>query len=216
MKPKKSNIEIVKSYLAGERPFVQVGYTVPKINRKEGEEWVDSQGQKWVQRNGYKTRINEQANMIRKASRQECECGQAIHFGDRHDQKFFLKTGKCYDCTIKFETELRVLGAFSHYENWKLLSNYLGYLEDMKRKIEDSIHYFQTEGDTLNVLCNSEGFLEKFRGLNTGDMLEAARKDLEEITKSIARVTKDKIKAKKIYDSEYAKALKRVKAATKK
>jgi hypothetical protein len=210
MRVKKSNIEIVKNYLAGERPFVSVGYTPPPIQRKEGEEWIDVSGQKWVQRHGYKTKVNEQANMIRESSKQKCACGQDINYGGRLDEKFFAKTGKCFNCIIEEETRLRVLGVYNHYEKYKLLSNYLGFLEDMKQKINDSIKCFSTESDTLSILCNGEGFLEKFRGMNTADLLIAAEKDLKEITEAIAKVTKDKAKAKKIYESELVKSKKRL------
>ena len=46
----KSNLDIVKDYVEGNRPFVQVGYD-PNLNnskRKEGEEWEDGQGNKWI------------------------------------------------------------------------------------------------------------------------------------------------------------------------
>jgi hypothetical protein len=208
MKIKKSNIEIVKGYLAGERPFVTVGYVPPPVQRKDGDEWVDTQGLKWVQRHGYKTRVNEQADMIREASQTKCACGQNIRYGNRLDEKFFIKTGKCFDCVVKEETELRILGVYPHYENYKMLSNYLGFLEDVKQKIEDSIKYFETESGTLEVLCNGEGFIEKFKGMDVEGLLETARKDLEEITSVIEKVTKDKEEAKKIYDDELKKARK--------
>lgn len=206
MKIKKSNIEIVRSYLAGERPVVMVGYTPHKHKKLEGETWIDNKGVKWIQRGGCKVQVNEQANMIREASRRKCSCGQDIQYGNRLDNKFFYKTGKCFDCVIKEETELRILGVYNYYENYKILSNYLGFLEDMKQKIEDSINYFETESNTLEVLCNSEGFLEKFKGMNTVELLEGAKKDLEEINKGIEKVSADKEKAKKIYDEELEKA----------
>lgn len=208
MNPKKSNIDIVKDYLSGTRPFIMVGYQPKAIRRKDGEEWVDVSGQRWVQRNGYKTKVNEQANMIREVSRRKCSCGQDITFGNKLDEKFFAKTGKCYNCLIEEETRLRVLGVFPHYEKYKLLSNYLGFLEDMKQKILDSIKYFEAESDSLKIICNSEGFTEKFQGINTTELLTAAKKDLEEITKAIAKVKKDKVAAKRIFVSEEKKALK--------
>lgn len=206
----KTNLQIVSDYLSGTRPFVTVGYVPKPVERKDGEEWVDTQGLKWVQRHGYKTRVNEQANMIREASQTKCSCGQDIKFGNRLDEKFFIKTGKCFDCIIKEETELRILGVYSHYENYKMLSNYLGFLEDVKQKIEDSIKYFETETGTLEVLCNGEGFIEKFKGMDVSGLLETARKDLAEITTAIEKVTADKNKAKKIYEGELKKARKKL------
>lgn len=209
----KTNLEIVQSYLNGERPFLQFGYTPkpPPTQRKLGEQWTDVHGITWEQKNGFKVQINKQADLIRQASSQKCKCGQNIQYGNRLDNKFFIKTGKCFDCIIKEETEYRVLGVYGFYEQFKLLSNYLGYLKDLKQKINDSIRYFQSEDDTLQVLCNSEGYLEKFQGLNTTQLLENAKKDLEEVTQSISIVSKDKQKAKKAFTSELSKARKEAK-----
>ncbi len=206
----KSNLDIVKSYLNSERPFVTVGYTPKTVTHKEGEEWVDSRGQRWRQTKSGKETVNQQAEMIRKLTKQKCSCGQDIRYGNKLDEKFFLKTGKCFECIIAEETRLRVLGVFPFYEKYKLLSNYLGFLEDMKQKIEDSIRYFQTEGDTINIVCNGEGFMEKFKGLNAEELLKSAQKDLKEIIVTMEEVAKNKAKAKKVYDSETARAIKRV------
>ena len=45
----KSNLAIVRDYLNGERPFIQVGYRAEDkyIIRKEGEEWTDINGKQW-------------------------------------------------------------------------------------------------------------------------------------------------------------------------
>ena len=206
MKVKKSNIEIVKGYLAGERPFVTVGYQPPVSERKEGERWVDASGVTWEQKDGWKTRVNEQAEMIRKASKQVCACGQEIRYGSKIDEKFFNKTGKCFDCIIKEENELHILGVFPYYETWKVICNYLGFLRDMKGKIEDSIRYFEGEDGTLKILCNGEGFIEQFKGLNTQELLDGAKEDLKKIIDLIEKVTNEKNEAKKIYDEKLAEA----------
>ena len=210
MHRKKSNIDIVKDYLSGTRPFIQVGYTAKEVKHKDGEEWTDISGKRWKMVDGGKISVNSQADMIRDMTRQKCGCGQDIRYGTRLDEKFFLKTGKCFDCVIKEETELRVLGVFPQYEHYKLMSNYLGFLEDMKQKIEDSVKYFASESDTLSVLCNSEGFIEKFKGMNTSDLLETAKKDLKEITELISKVIIEKAKVKKLYETSLAKAKKRL------
>ena len=52
----KSNLAIVKDYVEGNRPFIQVGYdsNLNNSKRKEGEEWEDAQGNKWIWKNGTK------------------------------------------------------------------------------------------------------------------------------------------------------------------
>ena len=209
MKKNKTNLQIVSDYLNGHRPWVQIGYTAAVKKRKIGEQWVDTTGVKWEQRDGYKTRVNEQAKIIRDASKQVCSCGQEIRFSGKLDELFYRKTGKCFDCLIKEETEYRVLGVFHLYERYKLISNYYGFITDMRSKIEDSIQYFEKdEGKSLDILCNSEGFIEKFKGLNTMELLENAKKDLREVDKTIETVTKDMKDAKKLFEQELKNAKK--------
>ena len=62
----KSNLNIVRDYVAGNRPFIQVGYD-PNLNnstRKEGEEWEDGQGNKWIWKNGSKIKVPKIAKII--------------------------------------------------------------------------------------------------------------------------------------------------------
>jgi hypothetical protein len=203
----KTNIQLVSDYLSGTRPFIQVGYSAATKKRKVGERWKDNNGVTWEQREGYKTRINEQASIIREASKQICSCGQEIQFAGRLDELFYRKTGKCFDCVIKEETEYRILGVFSLYERYKLISNYYGFIIDMKSKIEESIRYFEKdEGKSLDILCNSEGFIEKFSGLNTTELMKSAKKDLKEVDKTIALVTKDLKEAKQLFEEGLKKA----------
>ena len=202
MRVKKSNIQIVKDYLAGERPFIQVGYTKTAPERKEGEQWVDGKGVKWEQRDGWKTRVNEQANLIRSMSQRKCACGQDIRYAGKLDEKFFRRTSKCFDCVIKEETELRVLGVYPQYEKYKMISNYLGFLVDLRSKIKDSIKYFEGETGAMQMLCNGEGFLEKFTGVNHEELLKNAKADFKAISKTIRIVAKDKNKEKKKYETE--------------
>src|SRR5437762_8981525 len=103
MKKSKSNLEILSDYLEGKRPFVQTGYSPKSIRRKIGSIWTDKKGIKWEQKNGFKTRVNKQADLIRKLSEQKCKCGQNIKFGNRLDKILFPKTGMCYECTINEE-----------------------------------------------------------------------------------------------------------------
>jgi hypothetical protein len=56
MKKGKSNIDIVKDYLAGERPFIQIGYSGESYH-KEGEIWVDNKGVQWKKENGKAVRL---------------------------------------------------------------------------------------------------------------------------------------------------------------
>jgi hypothetical protein len=143
MYKQKSNIDIVRSYLNGERPFIQVGYSGNKHKyRAEGETWVDSGSVEWERRGGRNVRkTKSQGDTIRDAARQKCKCGLDVKWGTKSDRAFFGKTGLCEDCLINYETKLRVVGVYADYEKYKLLSNQISVLKEAREKIKDVMRY---------------------------------------------------------------------------
>ena len=202
---KKSNIQIVKDYLAGERPITQFGYTGKKyVKRKIGERWTDAKGVEWEQKESGPQRFNRVAEIIRETiGEQKCKCGADMKWGSKADRLFFRRTGLCEDCLIDYETKLRILGIFEAYEKYKLASNELGATKDLKVKIEDTLKYFSSGDTDITMLCNSEGFTERWKTTNAEEVVTNAKKDLEETTKRIDILTKfrDECKQKYIEDA---------------
>ena len=196
----KSNIEIVKDYLAGVRPFTQVGYTGKKyVKRAIGDRWVDADGQEWDQKVGGPTTVNRVAIIVKDALKQKCKCGQDIQWGTRLDRIFFSKTGMCENCLIDYETKLRIVGVYPEYERYKVVSNEIGHLNEAKAKIEEIVKYFtHNEGD-VTMLCNEEGFTERWKNTNKDQILKDAKNDLKMCKKLITALTKIKNEAKKKY-----------------
>lgn len=195
----KSNISIVKDYLEGNRPFTQIGYVPEAKSRSVGERWTDFRGVEWEQRNGYKTRINHQADIIRKVLEQKCKCGQAMKWGSRLDNLFYSKTGMCEKCLIDYETKLRILGIYPVYEKYKLLSNEIGFLKDAKQKLKEIIKFFTDNSGDVELLCNSEGFTERFKNTNKEKILRDSRADLTKIRRRLTEISKEKESAKSEY-----------------
>ena len=160
----KSNIDIVKNYLSGERPFIQVGYTgdVNKyIIRKEGETWSDSGGKNWIQTKSGPQTVTPLMDMIREETNDKCACcSREIRWGNKYDRKMFNKTTKCFDCLVEEETQLRIKGQYKLYETRKLLENELSYLKDIKQKLKESIEYLKSEKKITFV--NSNGLVEEW------------------------------------------------------
>jgi predicted transposase YbfD/YdcC len=196
----KSNIEIVRDYLNGERPVSIFGYTGEKyVKRAVGERWTDKTGQEWEQKASGPQKVNRVANIIREAiGVQKCKCGQEIKWGSRADRLFYRKTGLCEGCLIEYETRLRVLGIYGDYEQYKLASNELGATKDMETKILETIKYFESGDTDVKMLCNSEGFTERWKTTNADQILQDAKKDLEEARRRIDALTRirDEQKAK--------------------
>jgi len=197
----KSNIDILKDYVAGVRPFVQVGYTGnEKKYRRNGDKWKDSDGVEWEMRGGRTIRITKtQGDMIRELITQKCKCGQVIKWGSKLDQKFFNRTGLCANCLIDYETKLRIVGAYPDYENYKLISYELGEILDITNRLEEVIKFFSRDSGDVTMLCNSEGFLERWKHNNPEEILIGAKRDLKLAKKRVAFLKKSKAVAKKNY-----------------
>src|SRR6202020_2911227 len=61
-----SNLDMVNSYLKGDRPITQVGYTEAEdlTNHKIGETWTDSQGKTWQKTEYGKTAATPLMDMV--------------------------------------------------------------------------------------------------------------------------------------------------------
>ena len=185
----KSNLSIVQDYLAGERPFVQVGYdaNIALQSRKEGEEWEESDGSKWVKKNGYKHRVSKKAQYILE---QRCSvCNADMKWGNHLDQKIYPKTQRCYECNIEFEGILVARGLFGDYEKFKIINNELSMMRDFKNKITDSISYLENyTPQTKNLqFFNEDGSNEIW--IDDTDrrqvVLKDLKADLEKVTTGI-------------------------------
>ena len=156
----KSNLEIVKDYVEGNRPFIQVGYD-PNLNnskRKEGEEWEDGQGNKWVWKNGTKRKVSKLGQI--KIDQRCSICNADMKFGNYLDDRFYPKTGKCYDCSVSFDSKLKSLGVYADYERYKIYNSMLSEMKDFKKNIIDSIEYLEKNPEEKLQFFNEDGSQE--------------------------------------------------------
>jgi hypothetical protein len=197
----KSNIDIVKDYLAGERPFVQVGFTGNKgKHRNEGEKWTDADGVEWQKRGRKIVRLTKsQGDLIREMLNDKCKCGQVIRWGSKQDAYFFARTGLCENCLIDYETKLRILGVYPDYETYKVLSYEHGTLKDALQQLQSAVDFFSKENTDVTMLCNSEGFTERWKNTNQEKIIADAKLELEAVTKRFAEVVVQKEAAKARY-----------------
>lgn len=197
----RSNISIVRDYLNGITVCPQFGYIGDKDKFREiGEEWEDVHGKTWKKTEVGIISVNKQADFIRNLIDKKCKCGQEIKWGTKRDQYFFNRTGLCENCLIDYETKLRITGIYPDYEKYKLLSYEFGYLNDIKVKIQETIDYFSTERGDVTMICNSDGFTERWGNTNRKSILKTAKKDLRLANKRIEEVYKLKLDYKNKYE----------------
>lgn len=201
----KSNIQILRDYVDGVRPFIQVGFVGDKNKyRKEGEKWKDNDGIEWERRKGENIRLTKtQSDLIRELIKegQKCKCGQDIRWGSKLDKYFFFRTGLCENCLITYETDLRILGIYDVYERYKLISYEMGRLIEAKEKIKEVIKFFNEDSGNVEMICNSDGFVERWKNTNSDKIKEDASRDLTVVNERIEKLSKILEEAKQSYVS---------------
>ncbi len=181
----KSNLDIIRNYLDGERPFTQVGYIPPPEEKhKDGDVWTDKNGIEWIQKGASK--ISKKLYDARESARQICSrCKRDINWSNnKNDQKFFNMTGKCYDCVIEEEHQMRLDGTFDIYEKIKVIRNQLSWLNEFKQKVEESINWMKNKSNKLEYL-NEDGSIETWTDRSMETLLKEAENDLKEANKAI-------------------------------
>jgi hypothetical protein len=210
----KSNIDIVKDYLAGVRPFTELSMHIPEKDKfhKEGEKWKDSNGIEWQKKDGKTIRLTKtKGDIIREAIGDELNCKLCKanwKFASKNDRKFLTRTGLCEECLINYETKLRILGIYESYEKYRLASYELGHLKELKLRIAEVIETLKrTGGNVINLAENEFDNQIVWENTNKDKNIADAEKDLKDTIDLIKRgegITKG-------FKKEYLKNIKKYK-----
>ena len=139
-----SNIEKIKKMAKGiyNRP-IQIGYEgKTTAQRKEGEEWVDARGHRWVIKDGKRKQITK----IPPRGFDKCDdCEKMIL--KTIDQQTYDRMGRCKYCQLEFETNLHREGK---WQDW---------VKEMETKRWESVlAEYESE---MKLLDNSKGVFDK-------------------------------------------------------
>lgn len=176
LKTGKSNLDIVKSYLNGERAFVQVGYDpiLSDSNRIEGDQWEDGQGKKWVMKNGCRQLVPKVARFI---NEQRCKtCNTDVRWGNYLDDQVWPKTHLCYDCFINNETRMKIDGTWEYFDKARDLRNERSITSDYKKKFDETLKWCNDHENKPLEFINEDGSIEKWDGV--GGDIEKIRADV--------------------------------------
>jgi hypothetical protein len=187
----KSNLSIIKDYVEGNRPFVQVSLSgVEELaNKKEGDEWVDLSGKKWKKVNGTKKYIPKKASII---NEERCIlCNADVRWGNRYDHQVWPKTRKCYDCFIEFETLLKAKGLHNNFVRNRDLLNLKGKLLEFKSKLIESIVWCNDINNKEIKYVNDDGSSQVEVWKDDTDIRERIKVDAENDLKLVNDRLKD-------------------------
>jgi hypothetical protein len=200
-----SNLEVVKKYLNGERPYVTVSYNISEKekHRENGEKWTVD-GKEYKMENGKTICITKtQGDIIREAigNGLNCkQCGAQYKWVGKKDQKFLRRCGLCMDCLIDYETKLRILGIYPNYEIYKLASYELDSLKTLRSQFEEVIEYFtKTNGDIIKVAESEYDPNIVWKNTNKTKILADSKKDLFEVNKRIDALVQIRDECKEKY-----------------
>lgn len=184
----KSNLQIVNDYLNGTRPFTQVGWSPDLEQKKNGEIWDDAQGNRWVQKNGYKKRVNKGGGLL-ELTKQECSvCKMNIKlFGKGADSKVFFKTGRCYDCEVQYELKKQTNINYQNEEKIRTFGSQKKFCIDLEKQLLESIEYLENKSNKI-TFHNEDGSEEFWTDTMKENLLESAKIDLKECRDAMIRI----------------------------
>jgi hypothetical protein len=161
---------ITKDYTA--KTVTQVGYTKTQVEHKEGDVWEEN-GKKWTIKNGIKqtiTRFDGLKKVINLPL--VCPtCNKAMK-NTSLNKKMWPIHGKCFNCVIDHETELKRTGQFEEYARNLTTGGIKQYIKDLENALLD----LNNEVDDQYV--TEQGDIETWKG--KGLDKEKLNQDLQE------------------------------------
>ena len=161
---KLNNVKAINEMIRGEhrtQTRTSKGYESRNIQREIGDTWIDKNGQKWVQKNGYTAKISKLKNI--RNSIDSSLCPKCDKKATTFDKQFIIREGQCHDCIVKEETLMICEGYTKNkpvYEQWernKIRKNVNSFLQDASKDVEMLKQRF-----TKTDYVNSDGTVDKW------------------------------------------------------
>ena len=131
------NMQKVQDMLDGNyKNKIQVGYSSEDEKREVGDKWVDSDGNHWEQRDGYRTKNTN--NRTHHSWDEKCSSCEKLIL-KKWDKDTYKADGRCYHCQLNYELDLKFdswLRWFA-YRRLKDFKNQLSIEKEMEQWIEE-------------------------------------------------------------------------------
>lgn len=155
---------------------IRAGYTTRRLKRKEGEVWQEA-GKTWTIKNGIKQTVSK-LSMARKSVRTPLCCPKCGGSMKHHlSQKMYKIHGMCFNCVVKFETQLKIDGEYDNYSRSIMKGNYASWLKDMNEEYNEFLN-----SDFGRQYITEAGHIEDWSDKSNKDaLLKEASENLERI-----------------------------------
>jgi len=136
---------------AGDRTTEGIGYSKKDMFYKEGDIWEEN-GRKWTIKEGIKQNITKY-DKIKKTIKIPLFCPNCKkQMKHKFDSGYYKFHKKCYDCFLKFATDLKRMGAWEVYEKNIHNSDLDVFIQDFKDFVKEQLKvsnesYVTEQGD---------------------------------------------------------------------
>lgn len=167
---------ITKKY--GDNTKIQSGYEKEQFEHEEGDTWEEN-GKVWTIKLGIKQNVSK-LDLAKNIMKFPLLCPNCSHLMDiNNDKKFWSIHGKCMNCVIEYETQLRIGGKYEEYEKNIIKDNMLNHLDTVKGETNDFIN-------SDNSYITEDGTIENWSGIvDKEKMLQEVNEYIENIKSQI-------------------------------
>lgn len=160
----------------GDRTQIQTGYEKTSNVHKEGDVWEEN-GKKWTIKDGIKqtvTKLDNIKNLV--IMPLACpNCGQVMKINE-YNKKMWSFHGKCFDCVVKHESEVKRLGQWDEYVSNIMNKNKNTELDDIEKFLDEWVN----EEDTF---VSEMGEVEKWGGGDKQSVYKRVKERIAELKK---------------------------------
>jgi len=153
------NLQKVQDMLDGNyKTKIQVGYSSQDEKREVGDKWVDSDGNHWEQRDGYRTKNT--SNVRHHSWDEKCSSCEKLIL-KKWDKDVYKADGRCYHCQMNYELDLKfeapirwfAYRRLKDFQNMKSIEKEMEQWVDEFEKIKQENPFDMT---IANALANGE------------------------------------------------------------
>ena len=164
-------------------------------DRKEGEVWEDKNGKQWTMKKGVKQSISKMEDFRTPMFCPSCEGIMRSNA----DTKMWRMHGKCLNCVVDYETQLRRDGKFEIYEQKKMTENRMSFYEE---KISELRSYMETLTAKVQFV-HSDGTLQDWH-VDVEQVKADIQKDIDEFQSRLDFFKGQYIEVLKEYNAKFA------------
>ena len=157
------NLQKVQDMLDGKGTGKIVsGYSTVEEHRKVGDKWVDSDGNHWEQREGYRTKNTN--NRAHHSWDNKCSCCKKLIL-KKWDKDTYKADGRCYHCQLNYELDLQFDKPIKWwaYRRLKDFKNQKSIEKDMEQWVEEFTKFKEQkifDKSVANAMANDNVSME--------------------------------------------------------